>query len=118
MGGMKTALPVAILAASLLTACNYTKPMMYLDVANKSQATMRNIELTHPSGTVGIPRLRPGETHQHMAPIATPCKFKMTFEDESGKGYHQEFDLGEKCPTELSFDVANGMQAQTRVVKP
>lgn len=114
---MKTALPIALAAASLLTACNYTKPVMYLDLANKSQATMHNIELTHPAGIVGLPQLRPGEVHQHMTPIGTPCKFKLNFEDETGKGYHQEFDLGEKCPTELAFDVTNGMQAQTRVVK-
>lgn len=114
---MKIALPCALLATSLLTACNYTKPVMYLDLANQSQSTMHNIELTHPEGIVGIPRLRPGEMHQHMTPIGSPCKFKLNFEDENGKAYHQEFDLGQKCPTELAFDVGSGMQAQTRVVK-
>ncbi|MDR3764726.1 MAG: hypothetical protein P4M01_11575 [Acidobacteriota bacterium] len=114
---MKLALPIALAAASLLTACNYTKPVMYLDVTNQSQGVMRNIELTHPTGTVGIPQLRPGDGHQHMTPIGAPCKFQLKFEDEDGRLHQKDFDLGEKCPVELSFDVTNGMQVNARVVK-
>jgi hypothetical protein len=116
---MKTANSLlTVCAASLLTGllagCNYTKPFMYIDLANRSGATMRNIELKHPTGIVGLPQLRDGQTHQHMAPIGAPCTFSLSFEDQSGKSYHKDFDLGEKCPLEVAFDVSAGMQVSER----
>ena len=63
-------IPACLMSAALtFSACNYTKPVMYINIANVSGHAMRNLELTHPTGTFGLPELRNGQTHQHMAPI-------------------------------------------------
>jgi hypothetical protein len=119
---MKTAaqLVCSSLAAAVLAAsgCNYVKPVMYIDVANHSGHAMENLEVTHPSGTFGMPELRDEQTHQHLTPIATPCQFSIKFQDQSGKKYAGTYDLGAKCPTEVSFDVGPGMSVSARLVRP
>ena len=113
-------LPALLLASLLLSfgGCNYTKPVMYIDIANRSGHTMENLEVKHPTGTFGLPQLRDGQSHQHMAPIGSPCKFTVVFEDQAGKAYANNFDLGAKCPREIVFEVGAGMSVSQRTVKP
>lgn len=112
-------IPACLMAAALmLSACNYTKPVMYINLANVSGHTMRNVELKYPTGTFGLPELRSGQTHQHMAPIGTPCKFNVKFEDDAGKKYATDYDLGEKCPTEIVFEVGGDMKISERQLRP
>ena len=106
---------------SLLLAaagCNYTKPVMYIDIANHSGHSLENIEVKHPTGAFGLPLLRNEQTHQHMAPIGSPCKFSLAFDDESGKHYLSNHDLGANCPTELVFEVGRDMNVTQRTAKP
>lgn len=111
--------PACLMAAALtLSACNYTKPVMYINIANVSGHAMRNVELTHPTGTFGLPELRNGQTHQHMAPIGTPCKFNVKFEDDAGKKYAIDYDLGAKCPVEIVFEIGEGMRVSERTLRP
>jgi hypothetical protein len=111
---------LACLTAAMLSAsgCNYIKPVMYINIANHSGRSMENLELKHPTGTFGLPELRNEQIHRHMAPIGTPCKFSIAFEDQTGKKYAGNYDLGAKCPTEISFDVGAGMSVSERQVRP
>lgn len=110
-----TSLSAVVLAAS---GCNYAKPVMYIDIVNHSGQPMKNLEVKHPTGIFGLPELRNEQTHRHMAPIGTPCKFNIAFEDQTGKKHAQDFDLGTKCPTEVAFDAGDGMTISTRQVRP
>jgi hypothetical protein len=111
---------LACLTAAVLFAsgCNYVKPIMYITIANHSGHPMKNLELTHPTGTFGLPELRNEQMHRHMAPIGTPCKFSIAFEDQTGKKYLESYDLGAKCPTEVAFEVGTGMSVRERQVRP
>jgi hypothetical protein len=109
-------LPVSV--ALFLAACNYAKPVMYINLSNLSGHTIRNIELKHPTGIFGLPELRNDHTHSHMAPIGTPCRFNLNFEDETGKKYTVDYYLGQKCPTELVFEVGPGMTVSERQLRP
>ena len=112
-------LAVMLMAVALISsACNYTKPVMYINLSNSSGHAMRNVELMHPTGTFGLPELRSGQTNQHMVPIGAPCKFKVKFEDEAGKMYTTDYDLGTKCPTEIAFTVGEGMTVSERQLRP
>jgi hypothetical protein len=104
--------------AMFASGCNYAKPMMYIDVENHSGHPMENLEMTHPTGIFGLAELRDEQTHRHMAPIGSPCKFHIAFEDQTGKKYSENYDLGPKCPTEVSFDVGAGMSLSERQVRP
>jgi hypothetical protein len=53
-----------------------------------------------------------------MTPIGSPCKFKLAFDDQTGKHYVSDYDLGAKCPTELVFEVGAGMSVSQRTAKP
>ena len=99
-------------------ACNYTKPVMYIDITNRSGHSIENLEMKHPTGIFGVPMLRNEQTHQHMAPIGSPCKFTLAFDDEAGKHYVRDFDLGANCATETVFEVGPGMSVNQRTVKP
>jgi hypothetical protein len=111
---------VLVLSAVLLTAsgCNYAKPIMYIDIVNHSGHSMENLEVKYPTGTFGLPELRNEQTHRRMTPMGTPCKFSIVFEDQTGKKYAQDYDLGVKCPTEVAFDVGDRMSVSTRQVRP
>jgi hypothetical protein len=111
---------LACLAAATLFAsgCNYVKPIMYITIANHSGHPLKNLELTHPTGTFGLPELRNEQTHRHMAPLGTPCKFNIAFEDQTGKKYVASYELGAKCPTEVAFEVGSGMSVSERQVRP
>lgn len=112
-------LVVCLAAMTLLTCgCNYVKPVMYLNIANHSGLSMENLEVKHPSGIFGLPELRNEQTHRHMVPVASPCKFTIAFEDQTGKKYVENYDLGAKCPTEIAFDVGVGMSVSERQVRP
>jgi hypothetical protein len=113
--GVLACLSLAVLAVS---GCNYVKPMMYLNVANHSGRAMENIELKYPGGSFGLPELRNEQTHRHMVPIGAPCKFGIEFEDQAGKKYVGNFDLGTKCPTEISFEVGAGMSVTEKLDRP
>jgi hypothetical protein len=108
------------LAAVMLFACgcNYAKPVMYINIANHSGRPMENLEVKHPGGIFGLPELRNEQTHRHMVPIGTPCKFSIAFEDQVGKKYADNYDLGIKCPTEIAFEVGAGMSISERQVRP
>jgi|GEM_PF-1512173 len=105
-------------AALFASGCNYAKPMMYIDVVNHSGHRIENLEVKHPTGIFGLPKLQNEQTHRHMAPSGTPCKFSISFEDQSGRKYAGNYDLGSKCPTEVSFDVGAGMSVSARQVRP
>jgi hypothetical protein len=102
-----TALALAMLFAS---ACNYAKPVMYVHVTNHSGHPLENLELKYPSGSFGLPELRNEQIHRRMVPMGTPCKFRIAFEDQTGKKYSQDYDLGARCPTELHFDIGAAMK--------
>jgi hypothetical protein len=53
-----------------------------------------------------------------MVPIGAPCKFGIEFEDQAGKKYVGNFDLGTKCPTEISFEVGAGMSVTEKLDRP
>lgn len=110
-----TGLSAVVLAAS---ACNYAKPMMYIDVVNNSGHAVENLELQSPGGSFGMPELRSEETHKQMAPFGSPCNFSIAFVDQAGKKYAQNFDLGTKCPTEVAFEVGPAMSISARRVRP
>jgi len=102
-----TVLSLALLFAS---ACNYAKPVMYVHVANHSGHPMENLELKYPTGSFGLPELRNDQTHRRMVPMGTPCTFSIVFEDQTGKKYAQDYNIGAKCPTELHFDIGAAMK--------
>ena len=108
-------LSILLLASA---ACNYTKPVMYIDIANRSGHSLENLEVKHPTGAFGIPKLRNEQTHQHMAPIGSPCKFTFAFDDEQGKHYLSSHDFGENCPTEIVLEVGPGMSVSQRTARP
>lgn len=108
-----------LISAGVFTpGCNYLKPIMYITIANHSGHPMKNLELTYPTGTFGLPELRNEQTHRHMAPIGAPCKFNIAFEDPTGKKYVESYDLGAKCPTEIAFEVGAGMSISEKLVRP
>jgi hypothetical protein len=111
---------IACLTAALVFACgcNYAKPVMYINIVNRSGHPMENLEVKHPTGIFGLPELRNEQTHRHMLPIGTSCKFNFAFEDQTGKKYSGYYDLGTRCPTEISFDVGAGMAVSERQVRP
>lgn len=109
----------SIAAVAMATAgCNYVKPIMYIDVANHSGHPLRNLEVKHPTGSFGMPELRNEQEHQHLTPIGAPCKFSISFEDEAGKKYNRDYDLGAKCPLEVAFEVGAGMSISEKQVRP
>jgi len=110
----------ACLTAAILFAsgCNYVKPIMYINIANHSGRSMRNLEFKYPTGSFGLPELRDEQTHRRMTPMGSPCKFSITFEDQSGKKYAGDYDLGTKCPTEVAFEVGAGMGVRVKKVQP
>jgi len=105
-------------ATVLVAGCNYVKPIMYINIANHSGQPMRNLEVKHPTGIFGLPELRNEQTHRHMAPLGSPCKFSIAFEDQTGKKYAGNYDLGAKCPLEVVFDVGQGMSVNERELRP
>jgi hypothetical protein len=119
---MKAAADVLLvcLAAILLSlaGCNYVKPMMYVQVVNRSGHPMENLEVKHSAGTFGLRELRDEQTHREMVPFGTPCNFSVAFEDQTGKPFVGKFELGAKCPTEVAFDVGAGMSVTERLVRP
>jgi hypothetical protein len=98
--------------------CNYVKPMMYIDIVNRSGQPMRNLEVQHPTGTFGLAQLGNEQTHRRMVPIGSPCKFSIAFEDQTGKKYAGSYDLGAKCPTEVAFEAGAGMSVSERQLRP
>ena len=119
---MKLSAPIllACMAALLLafSGCNYAKPMMYVNIENRSGHPMENLEVKDPDGIFGLPELLDGQTHREMVPIKAPCSFKIAFQDQTGKAYVYEYDFGAKCPTEVAFEVAAGMSVSQQVVRP
>jgi hypothetical protein len=108
----------AAAAALLASGCNYVKPIMYIDIANRSGQNMRNLELKYPTGSFGLPELRNEQTHRRMTPMGAPCKFSLAFEDQAGKKYTGDYDLGAKCPTEVAFEVGAAMNVGVKKVQP
>jgi hypothetical protein len=118
---MKTVASLALVCLLVLglasVGCNYAKPIMYINIANHSGHPMENLEVKYPTGIFGLPELRDEQTHRHMAPIGTPCKFSVSFEDQLGKKYSENYDLGAKCPVEIAFEVGGGMTVSERLVR-
>jgi len=119
---MKSFAPVllACMTALLLASsgCNYVKPVMYVNIENRSGHPLENLELKYPTGSFGLPELRDDQTHRHMVPIGTPCKFGISFENQTGKAYTRDFDFGAKCPAEIGFAVGADMGISQRDVRP
>lgn len=112
-------LPFLLLAC---TGCNYVKPVMYVQIVNRSGQAVENLEVKHPTergpGQFGLPELRDEQTYRHMIPIAKPCQFGIDFDDRSGKHYSKSFDFGAKCPTEIAFEIGAGLSVSQRTVRP
>jgi hypothetical protein len=122
---MKNSLRFALMCALLLPAaggCNYMQPIMCVDIANHSGHPLQNLEVKHPArggtGQFGLPALRDEQTHRHMIPVGAPCRFSIDFEDQAGKHYMQNFDLGAKCPREILFEIGGGMSVSERTATP
>jgi len=119
---MKTSARIVLaclLAMALFASgCNYVKPIMYINIANQSGYSMRNIELKHPTGSFGLPELRNEQTHRRMTPMGSPCKFTLAFEDQAGKKHAADYDLGAKCPMEVAFEVGSGMNVSVKKLRP
>jgi hypothetical protein len=119
---MKIAARVVLACLTAVTlfasGCNYVKPIMYINVANHSGQPIRNLELKYPTGSFGLPELRNEQTHRRMTPLGSPCKFSIAFEDQTGKKYTGDYDLGTKCPTEVAFEVGAGMGVNVKKVQP
>jgi hypothetical protein len=94
--------------------CHYVGPDMYIELANRSGQTMHNVTVQCPVGTFGLPELRDGQTHRHLMPQGSPCKFTIAFQDASDKAQSLDFDLGPKCPTEELFEVGQGLKISSR----
>ena len=109
---------VAVAAVSLASGCNYTKPVMYLDIANHSGHSMENLEVKHPTGIFGLPELRNEQTHRHILPRGASCKFNISFEDQAGKKYAAQYDLGAQCPNEIALEIGDGMSVTEKLVQP
>jgi hypothetical protein len=107
-----------IISTLFAAGCNYIKPMMYINVSNQSGQSIRNLEVRYPAGTFGIPELRNGQTHRHMSAMGAPCKLGIVFEDQPGKKFSADYDLGAKCPAEFAFEVAGGMTISERQLRP
>jgi hypothetical protein len=106
---------LACMAAALLcSGCHYLRPDMYVELANRSGQTMHNVTVQCPVGTFGLPELRDGQTHRHLMPLGSPCKFTIAFQEPSGKARKEDFDLGPNCPTEELFEVGPGLRITTR----
>jgi len=110
-----TCISAVVLASS---GCNYVKPIMYIDIANHSGLPMKNLEVKYPTGSFGMPELRNEQTHQRMTPLGAPCKLSLAFEDQTGKKYSSDYDLGSKCPKEVAFEVGTGMSISEKQVRP
>lgn len=116
---LSACLPALLLAWIVCSAgCNYVKPVMNIEIVNQSGHPIENLEVKHPTGIFGMPELRDGQTHRYLAPIGTPCRFSINFEDQTGKTYTSSADFGAKCPTEVAFDVGEGMKVSSRQVRP
>jgi hypothetical protein len=116
--GMKKILAAAAALLMLAIAgCNYTKPVMYVNLANNSGEALRNVELKYPTGIFGLPELRNGLTNSRMVPMGEPCSFAVFFEDVRGAEHKQTFELGAKCPVEVQFDVAPGFSISERTLR-
>jgi len=102
----------------LCAGCNYAAPAMDVSIANRSGEKLQNLVVSGPKGTFGLPELRDGQTHRRTVPIASPCKFSVTFRDGEGKTYSADYDLGEKCPVEQLFEVGAGMKISSRPGRP
>jgi hypothetical protein len=111
---------LAVVAATLLmviAGCNYTKPVMYVNLANNSGEAIRNVELKYPTGIFGLPELRSGLTNSRMVPKGEPCSFAVFFEDARHAEHKQTFELGAKCPMEVEFNVQPGFAISERTLK-
>ena len=108
-----------LLTSALFTSgCNYAKPIMYVHVANRSGHSMENLEVKYPTGSFGLPELRDLQTHRRMVPMGTPCKFSIVFEDQTGKKYAEDYDLGPKCPSEIEFAIGPAMKITKNTLRP
>jgi hypothetical protein len=114
----KPLLPIAAVVLALTAGCNYTKQIVYIDINNRSGQTMRNIEVTHPSGSYGVPELKDGQFHQYTAPVGSPCTFSLDFQDQAGKKYSANYDAGVKCPVEIELRIGEQMRVEGRTVRP
>ena len=117
--GMKKLLAAA--TAMLLMAiagCNYTKPVMYVNLMNNSGEAIRNVELKYPTGIFGMPELRSGLTKSRMVPKGEPCSFAVFFEDTHRTEHKQQFELGAKCPLEVEFNVGPGFVISEKTLRP
>jgi hypothetical protein len=107
---------LACMAAVLLlcAGCNYTEPVMYVEIANRSGQKLENVVVQYPRGAFGLPMLRDGQTHRRMLTLGSPCKFSIAFQYPPGTAHSSDFDLGTKCPTEELFEVGPGLRISAR----
>jgi len=103
---MKRALPFLLLL--LLVSCSqYIKPRVVIDLANQSQAAIKNVEVDYPGGTYGFSVLASGGVNHHTAEIDhQACVFTVKFEDPAGHQLGgQPLKLGNPCPAKVSIVV-------------
>ena len=108
----------AVLALACAAGCNYAKQVVTIDLANRSGETIRNIEVTHPTGGYGLAELKDGQMNQYKAPAGSPCKFELDFQDAAAKKYTGNYDFGTKCPAEIALEVGAQLRVTSRAVRP
>ena len=85
---MKYAADVLLLclaAVLFLAGCNYAKPMMYVQIANRSGHPMENLEVKHPTGSFGVPELRNEQTRRGDVAIRNAMQFQRHVSRSDGK---------------------------------
>jgi hypothetical protein len=104
---MKRILPALLLTLSLTACWDYVKPRVAFDLTNKSHEALRNIEVTYPGATYGIPSLDVYAVNHHTAEIDKKnCVIIVKFEDSKGHAMGgKELNLGDTCPPKIAIDV-------------
>lgn len=86
------------------SACNYTKPGMYITINNQSGKTIRNLEVQYPGGIYGLPTLGDDQSNRRLVQVTPPCKFVVKFDEDPSVEPHA-YQFGEPCPKEITFTI-------------
>ncbi len=107
-----------LLLAISWIGCKRSNPTVAIDVTNKSQAAIKNVEVVYPGGSYGIPSLDVSAVNHHKAEVESKgCVFKLKFEDANGHALGgNEMKLGDVCPPKVSLKVDAQMAVSAEAV--
>lgn len=113
----------AVVLLALAPACSKWKvgPGCTIRIDNQTGNTMRNLEVSFPGGSFGIPTLGADQIHMRWV-AAKPekgCHFVVKFEDNGGKQYvsHDFAFEQQTCPIEIAFRVDANHNVSSQVTK-